>query len=123
MTNRILTPFALAATAGALFVAGCGGGDDSSTSTSVSGATGVSGAALSQDELVSQGNAICKDGNKALDAASSQAFSGGQPSQAEIEQYVSDTMVPNIQGQIDALAALTPPEDIAEDYQTFLDDA
>ena len=31
--------------------------------------------------------------------------------------------MPSIQGQIDAIRALTPPEDIADDVNTFLDDA
>src|SRR3954453_3608024 len=74
MTYRSL-PRALSAAllatcaAAAIAIAGCGGGDDtSSTTAGVSGAPGASGGALSQDEFVSQANAICADANSQIEA-------------------------------------------------------
>lgn len=116
MTNRILIPFALIGAVGALAVAGCGGGgDSSSTSTNA-------GAPLSEAAFVSQGNAICAAGNKELDQAASEAFTGGKPTDPQLQQF-ADAAVPNIQGQIDAIRALQPPESMAADVTTFLADA
>jgi hypothetical protein len=123
MKNRLLIPFALLAALGAIFVAGCGGDDDTSSTTGTSGASGVSGTALTQDEFVSQANAICDAGDKDVSQAQQDTFGGEKPSQAELDQFVTGTLVPSIQGQIDAIRALTPPEDIADDVTTFLDDA
>ncbi len=123
MTNRLLIPFALLAALGVLAIAGCGGGDDSSTSTTgASGATGVAGAPLSEDEFLKQGNAICAAGNKEIDQAAQDAFTGQQPTDAQLQQF-ADIAVPSIQGQIDAIRALPAPEAIADQVTTFLDDA
>ena len=124
MKNRLLIPFALLVALGALAVAGCGGdGDTTSDTTGASGTSGVTGAALTEDEFVSQANAICKAGDQGINQAGEDVFGGQKPSQAELDQFVTDTVVPSIQGQIDAIRALTPPEDIADDVTTFLDDA
>jgi hypothetical protein len=50
-----------------------------------------------------------RQGDKELDQAGAQAFGKGRPSKQEIEQFASDTLVPNIQGQIDDVRALPPP--------------
>jgi hypothetical protein len=115
--------FAAVAVAGGLALAGCGGDDDESTTTTgASGASGVLGAAaLTEDEFATQGNEICSAGDKDLDAAG-QAL-GQNPSDADLEAYVTDTLVPGIQAQIDAIRALPAPEATASDVETFLDDA
>lgn len=116
MTNRILIPFALIGAVGALAVAGCGGGEDSSsTSTSA-------GAPLTEAAFVSQGNDICAAGNKELGQAANESFVDRNPTDAQLQQF-ADVAVPNIQGQIDAVRALQPPESMAADVTTFLDDA
>ncbi len=97
---------------GAVAVAGCGGSDDTSSTT----------AEISKDDYVTQANEVCTEGNKELRAAGQEAFSG-EPSDAEIEQYVADTMAPNIQGQIDAITALGVPAGDEEQVNEFLDTA
>jgi hypothetical protein len=97
---------------GAVAIAGCGGSDDTSSTT----------AAISEDDFVTQANAICAEGNKTLEAAGQEAFSG-KPSEAELDQYVTDTMVPNIQGQIDEITALGAPAGDEEQVSGFLDTA
>ncbi|MDX6581971.1 MAG: hypothetical protein QOI10_1155 [Solirubrobacterales bacterium] len=124
MRTRLLIPFAILAALGAIAVTGCGGGGDSSSTTSgTSGATGASGTALTADEFAKQGNAICAAGNKELDQAANDTFTGGKPTDAQLQQYVTDTFVPSVQGQIDAVGALVPPADIADQVDTFLSDA
>jgi hypothetical protein len=116
--------FAAVAVAGGLALAGCGGDDDESTSTTT-GASGTSGvlgaAALTEEEFATQGNEICSAGNQDTEAAA-QAL-GNNPSQAELEAYVTDTLVPSIQTQIDGIRALPAPEAQSGDVETFLDDA
>lgn len=93
-------------------VAGCGSSDDtSSTSTA---------AALSKEDFLAQGNQICADGNATIDAAGKAM--GKDPSQADLDQFVSDTMVPTIQGEIDGIDALGAPEG-DEDQVTAITDA
>lgn len=105
-------------------VAGCGGDDESSTTAiEESGATGAGGVALTEDQFLAQGNAICAAGNKELDQAANDTFSGGQPTQAQIEQYAKEVLVPSVQGQIGAIGALTPPEDLADQVDSFLSEA
>jgi hypothetical protein len=84
---------------GALVAAGCGGDDDETTT-----------AALSKQDFISQADAICAKGDKKLDQVGAQAFGKGRPSRQEIEQFASDTLVPNIQGQIDDVRALPPSQ-------------
>ena len=125
MKNRLLIPFAILAALGAIAVAGCGGDDETTAdvTTGASGASGVTGAALTEDEFLEQGNAICAAGSKELDAQAQEVFGGQQPSPAELEQFVGDILVPSIQGQIDGVRALVPPDDIADDVTAFLDEA
>ncbi len=123
MKNRVLIPFALLAAVGALAVAGCGDDDETTDTTGASGASGVTGTALTEDEWIEQADAICAAGDKEIDQAGNELFGGQQPSQADLEQFATDVLVPNIQSQLDGLRALTPPEDIADDVTTLLDDA
>ena len=123
MKNRLLTLLTILAALGALAVAGCGDDDDTSSTTGASGASGVSGTALTEDEWIQQADEICAAGDKEINQAGNELFGGQQPSQAQIEQFANDVLVPNIQAQLDAIAALTPPEEIAGDVTQLLDDA
>jgi hypothetical protein len=107
--------FVLPCLIGAALLAGCGGGDDSdSTSTE---------AALTKSEFLKQGNAICAKGNKTIDKAANQAFSNGQkPTEAQLEQFVSQT-APIIQGEIDGLRALGAPAGDEQQVNAILDEA
>ncbi len=123
MRNRLLICTALACAAFALVLTGCGGDDDSTTTTeAASGATGGESAALTVDEFVAEGNAICAAGNDDLDALANETFTAEQPTADQIEQFAG-VLVVNVQGQIDALRALSPPEELAGDVDTFLSDA
>jgi hypothetical protein len=128
MSLRISTLLALAFAAG-LIAAGCGDDDDETTTspaTTTAGATGATGATgepLSKEEFIVQADAVCKAGDKKIDAAAKETFSGGQPSQAEQEQFVTEDVVPNIQEQIDGLRALTPPEGDEDEVSAILDSA
>ncbi len=131
MFSRITTLLALALATG-LIAAGCGDDDDDTAATTspptttagATGATGATGEPLSKDEFITEADAICKAGDKKIDAAAQETFSGGgQPSQAEQEQFVTEDVVPNIQEQIDGLRALTPPEGDEDEVSAILDSA
>lgn len=82
----------------AVGVAGCGGGDNSTT------------AAPTKDEFITQADAICKQGDEELQAAGRDLAAGGKPSDEEVNQFISDTLVPNLENQAEKLRALGAPE-------------
>lgn len=130
MLTKITTLLGLALAAG-LLAAGCGDDDDdtttaATTTTTEAGATGATGAAtgepLTKAEFIKQADAACTAGDKRIDAAF-RDLGSGQPSDQEIEQVVTDTVVPEIQGEIDAIRALTPPEGDEDEVSAILDAA
>ena len=71
-----------------------------------------------------QADAICKSGDKDIDAQAEEFFpQGGSPGAAEEEAFVTEAVIPGIQEQIDALRALTPPEGDEDEIGEFLDTA
>jgi hypothetical protein len=128
---RISTLLSLVLAAG-LIAAGCGDDDEetttaATTTTTQAGATGPTGASgepLSKAEFIEEADAICKAGDKEIDAAADQLFSGGaNPGQAEEEAFITQTLVPGVQQQVDGIRALTPPEGDEEEVQAILDAA
>lgn len=115
MLRRITALLALALAAG-LIAAGCGDDDDDTTTSSATttagatGATGATGAAtgepLSKEEFIAQGDEICSKANDEIKGD-------------------NDPMkvAANIEGQIEGLRALTPPEEDADQITQILDDA
>ena len=86
----------LAALATGLIAAGCGDDDDDSSD-------------LTHEEFVTQANEICKTGNAELDQAGSELKAG--PGTPEFEAFVTDTLVPNVEGQIQDIRDLGIPEE------------
>ena len=129
MLTRITALLALALAAG-LIAAGCGDDDDdettAATTTTEAGATGATGAAtgepLTKAEFIKQADAACAAGDKRIDAAF-RGLGSNEPSDQELEQVVTDTVVPEIQGEIDAIRALTPPEGDEDEIAAILDAA
>ena len=122
---------ALALAAG-LIAAGCGDDDDDTTAATTSstttaagatGATGATGEPMTKDEFIAQADAVCKAGDKKIDAAANEVFSGGNPSQQEQEDFVTNDALPNIQDEVDGISALTPPEGDEEEVQAIIDAA
>jgi Flp pilus assembly protein TadD len=96
MKDRIALIAALLCAGLALVIAGCGGDDESSSSTS-----------MTKDEFIAQADAICQAGKDALDAAGQQL--GQNPTDEQLRQAITDTVIPTLEGEFDDIEALTPP--------------
>jgi hypothetical protein len=100
------TSLTLAVPLAALAIAGCGGGGGDSTSTEAT----VETTALSKADLISQGDAICAEVNKAVGAL---AVSG-----AEVPEQITQTSSLYM-GMVDSIKGLGAPEDDAG-YAEFI---
>jgi hypothetical protein len=95
--------------------AGCGGGDDTTTVSGPSGATGAQGVPLTKDAFLAKANEICNQGGQQLDQDAQKFFkslglSGTQaPTSDQIQQFANETAIPHIQAQITAIEALPTP--------------
>lgn len=109
MSKRFIALLAALA-ALALIIAGCGGGSDSTETTS----------SLTKAEFVKQGNAICAKGNEEIEEAFEEfgkehGFSKEkEPSKAELEEAVETVLIPKISKEIESIRALGPPDEEAE---------
>jgi hypothetical protein len=95
----------LAVLALAVFAAGCGDGDES-TST----------ASITKTEFLAQGNAICKKGNQEIDS-DFESFAKKHDLQqsdgltdAEATEASEEILIPNVQDQVDQIGELGAPE-------------
>ena len=112
-----LRPAALlaAALAGVMAIAGCGGSDSSMSTTS---------GTLTKSEFAAKANAICGKGNQEIRAAGKKLFSSGQaPSQAAQEKFVTATVIPSIQQQVDAVDDLPAPAGDEQKVQAIVNAA
>jgi hypothetical protein len=109
MRGKLIGGLALAAFLGVgLLAAGCGGGDDN----------------LTKAEFIQQADAICKKGNKQVDASAEKIFTTKQgPTKAQLQQFASETLIPNIQSQVDDVRALNEPSEDEDQVNAFLDSA
>jgi hypothetical protein len=90
-----------------LIAAGCGGDDDG-------------GEPLTKEEFITQADAVCTEGDQRLEDATQELTAN--PSQEEVEAFVSDTLVPSLQEEHDGIAELAPPEEDQETIDAMLSD-
>ena len=100
--RRILAPLALILLAAALLAA-CGGDDTQS-----------------KEAWVEQADGICAAADEDLNQAAEDSFGGTAPSAADQEQFVTDEVVPSLQGQHDEIADLAAPEGAEEQADELL---
>ena len=103
-------------------VAGCGGSDSAASSsaadtTAAAADTTATTAALTKEEFVAAADAVCADVHAKADALMAAIDSASlQSVQDTWTQAVADATAGNAE-----LQAITPPADLATDYQAFLD--
>ena len=115
MKRNLIIVCALAL-AGGVVAAGCGGGNDDESSD-----TGTQAAALTKEQFIAQGDSICKQSNKEIEAAGQNTQ--GAPGSPEFDTFVTDVLVPGVQSQIDGIRDLTPPEGDEDTVNSILDAA
>lgn len=102
----------------AVFAAGVAGcGDDDSTTEETTTAS------LTKEEFVAQANEICAASSAELEAAAQEAFPNGQPTPEELEPFATETLLPAIEGQLQAIGELPVPEGEEENVAEVLDAA
>lgn len=112
MNKRLLVLLA-GALMGSLLIAGCGGSNDNSTSTTT----------LSKAQFLKQGNAICAEGNKEIDesfesfAKENHLSPKKAPSGAELKNFSEETLVPTVHRQLNEIKALGLPEGAEEEAE------
>lgn len=91
----------------ALIAAGCGSGSSTSTTASV---------ALSKAEFLKQGNQICAEGNKKINAEVEEFIKENnlrhnqEPTQAQKEELAETVFLPNVTEQVEGVNSLGPPD-------------
>jgi hypothetical protein len=80
-----------------VLAAGCGSSDDDSATST---------AAISKAEFEAKANTICKQGNAEVEQAGKQL---GNVNAAQLEDFAANTIVPNIQKQLDGVKGLGAP--------------
>jgi hypothetical protein len=89
-----------------MIVAGCGGGDDSSSE----------GSSITKTQFIKQADAICEKGNKENEAefeefAEEKGLSENkEPTKAQQEEAITDIVAPGVQKQIEEIDELGAPE-------------
>lgn len=92
-------------------VAACGSSDSGDTSNED---------ALTKTELIAQADELCVQFDGEAATKINELFSG-KPTQADVETFATDEIVPMYREQITDLRALNPSEEDAEAYNNVLD--
>jgi hypothetical protein len=106
---------------------GCGGGG--SDSGDKGGGATVTTGSLSKAEFVKQGDAICKKAGAGLLADTREYMEKNgldaehEPSEAQQGELITQVLAPQIQTELDGIAALGAPAGEADEVQEFLDAA
>ena len=98
--------------AAGLVAAGCGGSDDNNTTTAAS---------LTKPEWIAKADSICKQGSQEINQAASQQFGNQKPTEAEVQQFTKDNLVPKIQSEVDSIRALGAPSGDEDQVNKLLD--
>ena len=100
----------------ALAVAGCGSSDDESSSDDSSTTE------ITKSDFVTQANAICKNSNDAINSAAGKVLND-QSTQAETEDFITTTVIPQVETQVSAIRELGAPEGDEDQVNALLDEA
>ena len=92
---------------------GCGDDDEESTTE----------AAPTKEGFIAEADQICTEGDEEISQAEQEVLGQGRPSPQEQEEFLTGTVVPSIQDQIDGIRGLTPPEGDEQQIAEFLDTA
>jgi ABC-type lipoprotein release transport system permease subunit len=94
-----------------VIAAGCGSSGDDSSSTSN----------LTKAEFIAKADAICQQGNQQINSAAHEQFGNQKPTAAEVQQFITGTVLPNTQSQVDKIKALGAPSGDEDQVNKILD--
>lgn len=119
MSNRLIAVLVGVLALGAL-VAGCGSSSDSTTDSS------DSGTALTKNELITQADAICAQGEKAIEDeaeefADENNIDTSKPTQAQQEEVIEQVVAPGVRRQVEEIGDLTPPSGDEDQVEAIVD--
>lgn len=119
MSTRLIA--LLAAVVAVLAVAaGCGSSDDGSDTTEVT-------VTVTKDELIAQGDAVCKQGNEEIEDGferfqeENDIPDGKEPNDAQGVEIVEQIIVPNLTTQSELIRGIGAPEGDEEEIGEMLD--
>ena len=96
-------------------IAGCGGGDSTTTTSEVP---------LTKAEFIRKGDAICQTGNEAstteIEQFAKENGFGPEPTKAQFEEVVTEVLAPNLEQQAHELDALVPPTEDKDRVEAIL---
>jgi hypothetical protein len=84
------------------------------------GACGGDEEEISKAEFVRQASQICLEGGEEISNASREQLGRGQPTEAELEEFVPETLVPAVEDQLDQIRDLGAPPDDEEEVEAIL---
>lgn len=120
-SRRRVRLLAVASLATGLIAAGCGGDDDAGESLSDEEPVARVNA-LGKEEFIAKANEICEQGNADLARARQERLGQGRAPAQDRDAFAAETMVPNVQGQIDDIRALGIPDSDEDTVKGFLDE-
>lgn len=87
-------------------------------------AAGCGAGGPSVEEFRTEASDICQESRKTIEAAASELLGGGElPDPQEFGKLAQGTIVPETEKMLDRLADVEPAEEVADEYQAFLDEA
>jgi hypothetical protein len=103
----------------AAIVAGCGGSDDSGSETTEATVT------LTKAEFIKQGDAICEEANEqneteAEEFAEDNGFTLEKATDEQLEEAITEVLVPSLNQQVGDIAALGAPQGDEEQVEKIV---
>ena len=103
----------------AAIVAGCGGSDDSGSETTEATVT------LTKAEFIKQGDAICEEANEqneteAEEFAEDNGFTLEKATDEQLEEAITEVLVPSLNQQVEDIAALGAPQGDEEQVEKIV---
>jgi hypothetical protein len=111
-----MTRLLVAVVVGVAALTGCGGGDDGG---------GGSGDAPSREQFVADANAICREGEQKVDAATGRGEeelrqAGSDEERRRVVGDLLESTAEEYSPYLDRLRDLQPPDDLAEEWSDFV---